>query len=479
MPTGLAEVLHDAAVLHRFVGFIGDYCREQERSQTYVGSAQLFFQYVEQLTASVQENLRFEIDRATRFPKRIDTPRRNIRTLKFYLRLLHTLIKPAADAHTLSIPAPLVDLACRQLGRVKGMRDSHLLILLTPEFMYLQRPHTQIKDQAQLVQSFIPDACFPQKLGFVELPYSQGPSLFTNLAIYHEIGHFVYEDLSHRAPPDRGFETLNKSLARTLNKVFDLRSGNRQKREENREARALGQRILLEWTQEIFCDLFALRLLGPAFSFALMEIMGMLGFLSKRQCETFNATHPAPAFRFAEHVRLLRDDAWWSAIADVKAEQKRLLESFSRRSNYQFLMDRRNPGRRMLMEEFISSVVPAIRDLVRPMTASASPSVDRFRDARASIEGCLRVGVVPLTDTPEKCDPIAIINAAFCFYLSSVPQLVRTFEKPENENDVEIHSLWAKRIEMWSLKAIEDSQLMTRYKRGFRANGPFAGRNPK
>ena len=143
MPSGLAEVLHDAAVLHRLVGFIGEYCKEQERSQTYVGSARLFFEYVEQLAAGIQENLRLEVDRAARFPKRLSTPRRNIRTLKLYLRLLHTLIKPAADAHTLTVPGPLVDLAYQQLQLVDGMRDAHLLVLLTPEFMYFQRPHTE------------------------------------------------------------------------------------------------------------------------------------------------------------------------------------------------------------------------------------------------------------------------------------------------------------------------------------------------
>src|SRR2546430_5040580 len=31
-----------------------------------------------------------------------------------------------------------------------------------------------------------------------------------------------------------------------------------------------GAKILQNWTQEIFCDLFAIRLVGPAFSFALV-----------------------------------------------------------------------------------------------------------------------------------------------------------------------------------------------------------------
>jgi len=37
MPDGLADLLHEAAVLHKLVDFIEEYCREQKRSQTYVG----------------------------------------------------------------------------------------------------------------------------------------------------------------------------------------------------------------------------------------------------------------------------------------------------------------------------------------------------------------------------------------------------------------------------------------------------------
>ena len=473
MPTGLADVLHDAAVLHRLVGFIGEYCKEQERSQTYVGSARLFFEYVEQLVSGTQDNLGLEVERASRFPKRLPTPRRNIRTLKLYLRSLHTLIKPAADAHTLTVPGPLVDLAYQQLQSIDGMRGSNLLVLLTPEFMYFQRPHTEVKDQARIIQSFIPKAAFPQKLGFIELPYSQGPSFFTNLAIYHEIGHFVYEELANRNPPHSGFEALTRVIGRSLNRVFGLRSSNGRKVEKNRQAFAIGHRILEDWTQEIFCDLFALRLLGPAFSFALIEMMGMLGFLSQAQCETFNPTHPAPSCRFAEHVRMLREDSWWDAISDVQAEQKKLLEKMATISRYKFFLDERRAGPEKLRDEFVNSVVPVIRKLARQVTARAIPSVGRFQKVRSSIEGCLGAGVVPLTDTPDKCDPVAIINSAFCFYLTSVPKVIEKFEKTEHHNSVATYSRWTKRIEMWSLKALEDAQIMTRFKR-YGKNGPVS-----
>jgi hypothetical protein len=315
MSAGLADLVHDAAVLHRFVDFIEEYCKEQERSQTYVDASGIFFQYVEKLATGVKQELGKEIARAQRFPARLPVLRANIWTLKNYLRLLHELIKPATDAHTLTVPAPLIDLASQQLQQVERMNNSRIAILLTSELMYFQRPHTNIKAQARIVQSFIPNASFPAKLGFIELPYSQGPSFFTNLAIYHEIGHFVFEELSNSDPPHPLVTSLYSATIRSLRQAFGRGSPDPQ-------SFAVAFEIIERWIQEIFCDLFAIRLVGPAFSFAFVEMLGMLGFLLTDVTVKFNPTHPAAAFRFAEHLNMLRQDGWWDAIADINADQK-------------------------------------------------------------------------------------------------------------------------------------------------------------
>ncbi len=468
MPAGLADLLHDASVLHGFVDFIEEYCREQERSQTYVDASGLFFEYVEKLALGIKQELRSEVERATRFPARLPILRRNILTLKYYLRLLHSLIKPAADAHTLTIPAPLIDLASQQRQHVVGMRDSHIVILLTPEFMYFQRPHTDIKDQARLIETFIPKASFPPKLGFIELPYTQGPNFFTNLAIYHEIGHFVHEELCNAAPPNTAIADLTSVTVRSLKRTFG-------KGLNDPQAFAYGRKILENWTQEIFCDLFALSLLGPAFSFALVEMLGMLGFLSTGDCVRFNPTHPASACRFAEHVNLLRsggNDSWMEAIADIQPEQKKLVERMAAipPSRYKFYIDDKRLGPRSLVDAFLNEIVPAIRKLVSKITASATPAVTRFKRIRNTVEESLSVGVVPST-APGPPDPVSIINAAFCFYLTSLPKVIKEFEDPTAETDVAIYSRWTKRTEMWTMKAIEDSQILARYRK-VQGHGP-------
>ena len=455
MSDGLVDLLHDAAVLHRFIDFLEEYCREQERSQAYVDASGLFFQYVEKLAVGIKRKLSDEVSRARRFPARLPILRRNILTLKYYLRLLHILIKPAADAHTLTIPAPLIELASQQLQTVERMKGSKIVILLTPEFMYFQRPHTHVKEQSRLVETFVPQVNFPAKLGFIALPYSQGPSFFTNLAIYHEIGHFVYEELSNLSPPHPEVTALRSAAIRSLSRIVG-----------DRHTFAIAIKILEDWTQEIFCDLFAIRLLGPAFSFALVEVLGMLGFLSKQESIKFSPTHPASACRFAEHIQMLSEESWLSAIEDINPEQKKILERLARipRSSYRFYLDDRELGPQSLVDAFLDTVVPAIRRLVRKVTPQPNSAVKRFRSSRTGIENCFRMGVVPLT-TSSSPDPISIINAAFCFYLSSLPEVIKKFEGSEGESDVAVHSRWTKRLEMWTMKAIEDSQIQSRFRK--------------
>jgi hypothetical protein len=473
MQAGVADLIHDAVVLHRLADFIEEYCREQERSQRYIDPSGEFFRYAERLAWGIKDELCHQVKRSGRFPpgkdasRRINALRQNVLTLKAYLKVLHTLIKPAADAHTLSIPAPLIDLAHTQLQGVEGMKGSRVVVLLTPHLMYFQRPHTNIKTLAQEIQRFIPSASFPPKLGFIELPYSQGPSFFTNLVIYHEIGHVVYEQLSTPHSSNRYFKTLRSVQDRSLAEAFPKPSG-------DPETRAFAEKMVESWTQEIFCDLFAIRLVGPAFSFALVEMLGMLDFLSTEGRVKFDEEHPASACRFAEHINLLREDNWWEAIAHANPEQKGLIEELAAipRSAYTFYGEGEKPRRKGLVNAFLSLVVPAIRKLIRQVTPEPAPAIARYRTMRETIEACFRVGVVPHTINSKPLDPVAIINSAFCFYLTSLPEVIKQFEGAEAENNVEVRGKWTKRLEDWTMKAVEDSQIKARFV-AVHGNGPF------
>jgi len=411
------------------------------------------------------------VKRAGEFPSsiaasRVATLLRNIRTFKALLRMVHTLVKPTSDAHTLTIPAPLIKVACTQLERMEGMDGAKVVVLLTPQLMYFQRPHTNVKRLAVRVQRFIPEATFPPRLGFIELPYSQGPSLFTNLVIYHEIGHFVYEELSGQSNGTSPVDALESARTECLEAFPELQA--------EPDIRALAEEMVESWTQEIFCDLFALRLVGPAFTFALVEILAMLDSLSRKRTITFDQEHPAPACRFGEHVKLLREDGWWEKISHISPEQKMLVERLADIPSTDYKVDE---GPEYLLAPFLDKVIPAVRALVRQVAPEAAPLAEKFAEERRTIEECLGVGVVPHTNPPTAAlNPVSIINSAFCFYLTSFPSVVTKFEGENVENNVEIRSKWTKKLEDWTMKAIEDSQVRTQFE-GMQTDGPSKERN--
>jgi len=261
------------------------------------------------------------------------------------------------------------------------------------------------------------------------------------------MGHFVYEELSSTTRFKSAFAAIARARKRAAERVFP--------EAEDAKTRSIAERILESWIQEIFCDLLAIRMVGPAFSFALLEVLELLGLLSPEKRVKFNQEHPAPACRFGEQVKLLKKDGWWDAIADIQPSQKKLIESLANvpKLNY---VDEAPKG---LMEPFLDSIVPAVGALVKRITTKPSEAVERFTQSRRSIEDCLWAGVVPHERGSTKADPISIINAAFCFYLTSLPKLIVKFEGRKAQSSVEKHSLWTERLENWTRKAVEDSQI--------------------
>jgi hypothetical protein len=192
--------------------------------------------------------------------------------------------------------------------------------------MYFQMPHSGIKETATNLSAIIPNASFPPSLGFVELPYSQGPSFFNNLVIYHEIGHFVYQELSIA---DGFASEMIRCLQKNVTPDFNTLGRNIQ---------VYAIIVLQNWVQEVFCDLFAIRLVGPAFTFASIELFGLLGLIDSTTQIRFGSSHPAPACRFSEHLRQLQDDGWWDLVKDIPAEQPQLVSAMAKRpsTDYQF-----------------------------------------------------------------------------------------------------------------------------------------------
>jgi hypothetical protein len=117
------------------------------------------------------------------------------------------------------------------------------------------------------------------------MPYSQSSSLFLNCLIVHEMGHHLYEENKIR----ERFESAvnNTSFGRKLGGM-------------NAATRSWAVDILAAWAEEIFCDLFALALVGPSYSLAFVELFDLGGAAGPGRSFGSEATE------FNESLQLMR-----------------------------------------------------------------------------------------------------------------------------------------------------------------------------
>ena len=326
-------------------------------------------------------------------------------------------------------------LAKEHLRQIPGVTDAEIVALLTPELMYYHNT---------------PRLPLATDLVFVEVPYSQGPGFFTNLTIYHEIGHWIYDQLKDAAVLRPVFAELTQTMETAF--ASHLRSLTR--------TRSWAREVLDSWTREVFCDAFAVRHLGPAFSFALIDIFSLIGLIEKEKAVEFNSEHPAAAIRFKEHRTRLKEDGWWELIESLPSDHISLINELADRSDYTFQVQQKDVPN---FVETFQDIVPSIHKLVVALTPHCKGAVD-FDVWRNKLEESCLHGVVPshlIGREPGKFPtPVSMINSAYCFYLARLPELMAKLEN-QDPNNPEQRALWVERLEAWTMKAIEDFHLVT------------------
>lgn len=441
------SLIHEASALYRLVDSIDRFVAEQQSSYTYTDSTEALFRYVRISAQATKQQVSTIIAESARRPADIERRYRpELIIQKNQWRTLHTYIKPASDAHTLSLPVPLLNLAKSHLRSVKGMEHIDIVPLLTPELMYYHN---------------LPRIGVGENLVFVELPYSQGPGLFTNLTIYHELAHFVFEKLE----TDETKGSVVEHLAKAMASSFDSKLGQRI---TTAPTRTWAKRVLRDWTREVFCDLFATRFLGPASMFALIDVLSLIGLMREGTAAIeFDKEHPAPALRLKEQVNQLKRDDWWQTVQDLPTTHVTLAEQLVPKadSDYEFVFDDKN------VEGFVETfleIVPHIYPVVEWITPPARNSAVDFGNTASDIERCFLKGVVPShllqQGKAESPTQVSIINAAYCFYLTSMPKLMDKIG--EDPGSLAKRSELTAKLEAWALKALEDHQLYAATQRG-------------
>jgi hypothetical protein len=483
-PLSDATLQRDAAALFSFVDSICLYCDEERDSPAYLDPSKRFFQYIRELGDATKAYLNVFPAKAPKDPRLYQDYRQKLETIRFAWFELHRLIKPAVDADTLNIPYTLVEALTSRLNRVRGFESTTFAIFHIDELNYLEVPVSEIKKTTERLERVIPDRpLFPTDLGMIGIPYSQASSLYLNCPISHEMGHFVFEklDLKGKLLPEIG-----KSLERALGPQFSVVT------DENLD---WCKDRLAAWAEELFCDLFAIWLIGPCYALTYVELFGLTTILDPASSTGFSVTagstifsrsHPADLFRLRQQVLLLRTLGWWDEVDSIKSHYVDVLRDAVGLQDTVFQFQTTEQGyAAQTLQAFLALaplVATQVEDAMKDVQGKALESgVDGFKKFGGLIGQYLVRAVVPSTIFDGKDhwypDTVALLNASVKFYLASLEDLIDGV-KDQKKFLAGHRSRWIKRVELLTSKAIEDHALLVGEKGVTRLGSSFKRPDP-
>jgi len=299
-------------------------------------------------------------------------------------------------------------------------------------------------------------------------PYCAACQILINCNLWHEMGHFIYERTGLEQELD---DQLRK-------KVLTFFRGN-QIPEEVKGAPLLAwhpllnyvRNLMLAWANETFADVFAVRVLGPAFHLAYEEIEQVIPRTEKT---SFSETHPADDFRFRIHAKWLSEDGWDEVLKErvpvVFEELERCkalrIEKFSVGCAPPLYFDGiRDKLHKWMLEEFDKMVGKIENTVANKLDRNFEGPLADYAKNCDLVRSCLEHAVVPSTVCDEGKefrypDPRTMLNVGFFFYRSGMESLLRNVKNIKRERRMEIRLRYERRLNEWLGKAIDDWQLL-------------------
>jgi hypothetical protein len=174
--------------------------------------------------------------------------------------------------------------------------------------------------------------------------------------------------------------------------------------------------------------------------------------------------HPAEIARFHAHLMLLKKLGWWGEIDKMSTCYVDVLKISEAKSS-ELRIETEVPED-VGDERFLKCFWEMCSWLIDFVTAErpiSSTLLADYRKQSGVIARYLQEAIVPssivIDGKREHPTPVILINAAFRFYLESIPDLIRNVDK-QDPSSVEARSRFAERLELWALKAIEDCRLL-------------------
>jgi hypothetical protein len=450
-------VHHECAALYRFVDSVVRVCEGLSDYPVYTQPSKEFFRYLTLLGSQTKEFLQQFPSEISKTPSVAESRRQKLVVLRASWETLHEYLKPSLEADTLHLPIALVIALEEEFNKIEDLDKIRFTVFHTNKLNYLEVPPDIAREMANDIADLVNGTRFPPYLGLVGIPYSQANSFFMNCLLPHEMGHFAYQEVFEvdaATEIDDALERMEADVGRLDN--LDL---------------ALCRDTLARWLEEIFCDLFAICLIGPAFSFALIEVTGVMVLArattdGETDFHLFVQDHPAEVARFAAQLRLLQILGWWDEIKTFDSGAIEVLETSIRSSEHlhvQLGLPEGVTEERLLQcyEELCNWLL----EYLPKHTPVPQEHIRDFHDQSDAICDYFRAAVVPssvkVANQQKHPTAVVLINSAFKFYLEHLPELIDNVEG-EDKQSVEARSRYAEKIELWTLKAIEDSRLLTK-----------------
>jgi hypothetical protein len=285
-----------------------------------------------------------------------------------------------------------------------------------------------------------------------------------NCLISHEMGHFVFEKRELRA---QLLSLLQKNLEDVLGPDFARVSPENLDWSKDR---------LESWMEEIFCDLFAIWLVGPCYAFSYIELFGLTTFLDPSVASGFTITggsvlftrsHPADLFRLKQHVLMLQRLGWWEEVSSIQSHYVDVLRNSVQisESEFQFTSSEQGHAKETLRAFLASStaVVDLVSEIMKDYDGKEFDcGLAGYKQLGSLVGQYLAEAVVPSTVFNGKDhrypEAVTLMNASMKFYLESLESLIDGIEG-QRSSLAGHRSKWMKRLESLTGKALEDIHL--------------------
>ena len=457
------QLQREVASLYSFVGTVSRACTPPPQSVSYSESSTKFFGYISHLADQTKKHIAGFDRHADDNPEEFVEARTELLTLRAAWRELHQFIKPSADADTLNQPTAIVAAMVNRLHGMRSFESTEFTIFHTDSFDYLQVNPNLTGDAVTQLARIVEAEPFPPDLGLIGIPNSQGNALFLNCLLGHEIGEYAYAK--------HGIEA---SLATYAAAALETHMGDKFSAQPLTRQSHL-RKTVLQWAKEIFCDLFAVRLIGPCYSFAYIELFDLTNLLNmngtlvvgenaKPPVLMYRA-HPSHPFRVKAQAELLKGEGWWDLIKDLDSRQCAVLQALLELNPNAFIeAEDAAGGEGTPFVKALVDIMPQTKKQVGNITNGIDPQLREYSLLWKPIAEYLRNGIVPSTLNVKDSDssirevhptPITLLNASYRFYLEGVEELMSRI-KGQNVSSAQDRTAWMKRIENWTTKALED-----------------------